>query len=82
MVKRYTLSCNPDGFAVEPFDTNLLEPTVIVRGSDYDAVAARLAEAEAWRDYYRAKWLGDKAVPQPDPPADSAPAAREVPDGR
>lgn len=33
---------------------------------------ARLASAEAWRDYYRAKWLGDRAVPQPEPPADSA----------
>ena len=48
MVKRYTLSCpDPDGFAVEPFDADLLKPTVIVRGSDYDALAARLAALEA-----------------------------------
>lgn len=47
MVKRYTLSCpSPDGFAVEPFDADLLKATVIVRGTDYDALAARLAEAE------------------------------------
>lgn len=32
----------------------------------------KLAKAEEWRDYYRAKWLGEFAVPQPDPPADSA----------
>ena len=59
----------------------------LIAGKEYQAmqrtlggVNARLAEAERrltsaeeWRDYYRAKWLGDRAVPQPEPPTtDSA----------
>lgn len=36
----------------------------------------KLAKAEEWRDYYRAKWMGPIAVPQLEPPADSAPAGQ------
>jgi hypothetical protein len=59
MVKRYTISLpDPGGYDVKPWKPGLFEaPTEIVRASDYDALAARLAEAE--RDAARYRWLRD-----------------------
>jgi hypothetical protein len=38
-----------------------------------------LERAEKWRDYYRAKWLGPAACPQPDHPDDAMAAAKATP---
>jgi hypothetical protein len=38
-----------------------------------------LERAEKWRDYYRAKWLGPAACPQPEHPDDAIAAAKATP---
>jgi hypothetical protein len=46
------------------------------QAEELDNLRRELRNAELWRDYYRAKWLGLLAVPEPEHPDDAM--AREV----
>lgn len=58
-------SCNGPPFTVDRYGS--LGESII---AERDWLRGQLTKAEQWRDYYRAKWMGPMAMPQPDAPSD------------